>query len=94
MHPYGLSANVMLCGSSDFKAAPALPLDQAAKSVPNPLLPAKPAMSDLLCPFFDACQSEEQSDSEEATSPRGSEYSFSLLFRGESASEPATPGAR
>jgi hypothetical protein len=50
-------------------------------------------MSDLLCPFFDACQSEEQ-DSEEATSPRGSEYSFSLLFRGESASEPATPGAR
>ena len=52
-------------------------------------------MSDLLsCPFFDACQSEEQSDSEEATSPRGSEYSFSLLFRGESASEPATPGAR
>ena len=39
MHPYGLSANVMLCGSSDFKAAPALPLDQAAKSVPNTLLP-------------------------------------------------------
>ena len=42
VHPYGLSANVMLCGSSDFKAAPALPLDQAAKSVPNPLLLAKP----------------------------------------------------
>ena len=42
MHPYGLSADVMLCGSSDFKAAPALPLDQAAKSVPNPLLLAKP----------------------------------------------------
>ena len=94
MHPYGLSANVMLCGSSDFKAAPALPLDQAAKtSAPGQTLAAK-AMSDLLCPFFDACQSEEQSDSEEATSPRGSEYSFSLLFRGESASEPATPGAR
>ena len=84
----------MLCGSSDFKAAPALPLDQAAKtSAPGQTLAAK-AMSDLLCPFFDACQSEEQSDSEEATSPRGSEYSFSLLFRGESASEPATPGAR
>ena len=49
-------------------------------------------MSDLLsCPFF--CENE-ASDSEEATSPRGSEYSFSLLFRGESASEPATPGAR
>jgi hypothetical protein len=49
-------------------------------------------MSDLLsCPFF--CE-HEASDSEEATSPRGSEYSFSLLFRGESASEPATPGAR
>ena len=94
MQPYGLSANVMLCGSSDFKAAPALPLDQAAKtSAPGQTLAAK-AMSDLLCPFFDACQSEEQSDSEEATSPRGSEYSFSLLFRGESASEPATPGAR
>ena len=94
MHPYGLSAIVMLCGSSDFKAAPALPLDQAAKtSAPGQTLAAE-AMSDLLCPFFDACQSEEQSDSEEATSPRGSEYSFSLLFRGESASEPATPGAR
>ena len=49
-------------------------------------------MSDYLCPTFFA--DEEQSDSEEATSPRGSEYSFSLLFRGESASEPATPGAR
>ena len=49
-------------------------------------------MSDLLsCPFF--CENE-ASDSEEATSPRGSEYSFSLLFRGESASEPATPGAQ
>ena len=48
-------------------------------------------MSDYICPFF---ADEEQSDSEEATSPRGSEYSFSLLFRGESASEPATPGAR
>ena len=49
-------------------------------------------MSDYLtCPFF---ADQEQSDSEEATSPRGSEYSFSLLFRGESASEPATPGAR
>ena len=48
-------------------------------------------MSDYMCPFF---ADEEQSDSEEATSPRGSEYSFSLLFRGESASEPATPGAR
>ena len=46
-------------------------------------------MSDLLsCPFF--CENE-ASDSEEATSPRGSEYSFSLLFRGESADEPATP---
>ena len=44
MHPYGLSASVMLCGSSDFKAAPALPLDQAAKSVPNTLLPAKPLL--------------------------------------------------
>ena len=116
MHPYGLSANVMLCGSSDFKAAPALPLDQAAKSVPNTLLPAKAllpkrlrfppphwtrlpksapqaatVMSDYICPFF---AEDEASDSEEATSPRGSEYSFSLLFRGESASEPATPGAR
>ena len=50
-------------------------------------------MSDYMCPFF--ADAEEQSDSgEEATSPRGSEYSFSLLFRGESASEPATPGAR
>ena len=49
-------------------------------------------MSDYLtCPFF---ADDEASDSEEATSPRGSEYSFSLLFRGESASEPATPGAR
>ena len=49
-------------------------------------------MSDLLsCPF---CCENEASDSEEATSPRGSEYSFSLLFRGESADEPATPGAR
>ena len=49
-------------------------------------------MSDYLtCPFFG---DDEASDSEEATSPRGSEYSFSLLFRGESASEPATPGAR
>ena len=116
MHPYGLSADVMLCGSSDFNAAPALPLGQAAKSVPNTLLPAKAllpkrlrfppphwtrlpksapqaatVMSDYICPFF---ADEEQSDSEEATSPRGSEYSFSLLFRGESASEPATPGAR
>ena len=49
-------------------------------------------MSDYLCPHFFA--DDEASDSEEATSPRGSEYSFSLLFRGESASEPATPGAR
>ena len=49
-------------------------------------------MSDYLCPTFFA--DDEASDSEEATSPRGSEYSFSLLFRGESASEPATPGAR
>ena len=50
-------------------------------------------MSDYMCPFF--ADAEEQSDSgEEATSPRGSEYSFSLLFRGESASEPATPSAR
>ena len=49
-------------------------------------------MSDYLCPTFFA--DEEQSDSEEATSPRGSEYSFSMLFRGESADEPATPGAR
>ena len=48
-------------------------------------------MSDYICPFF---ADDEASDSEEATSPRGSEYSFSLLFRGESASEPATPGAR
>ena len=48
-------------------------------------------MSDYICPFF---ADEEQSDSEEATSPRGSEYSFSLLFRGESADEPSTPGAR
>ena len=49
-------------------------------------------MSDLLsCPFF--CENE-ASDSEEATSPKGSEYSFSMLFRGESADEPATPGAQ
>ena len=49
-------------------------------------------MSDYLtCPFF---ADDEASDSEEATSPRGSEYSFSLLFRGESADEPATPSAR
>ena len=39
--------------------------------------------------FFDE---NEASDSEEATSPRGSEYSFSLLFRGESASEPRDAG--
>ena len=49
-------------------------------------------MSDYLtCPFF---ADDEASDSEEATSPKGSEYSFSMLFRGESADEPATPGAR
>ena len=48
-------------------------------------------MSDYICPFF---ADDEASDSEEATSPKGSEYSFSMLFRGESADEPATPGAR
>ena len=48
-------------------------------------------MSDYMCPFF---ADDEASDSEDVTSPKGSEYSFSMLFRGESASEPATPGAR
>jgi hypothetical protein len=48
-------------------------------------------MSDLLCPFF---ADEDQSDDDEATSPQGSEYSFSMLFRGESQDEQATPSAR